>query len=67
MLLRPDSPQINWLGAVSLQKEDSFIRPWRLVYNDLDLFYVPELQNIHLSTASKLWRKISSTKSKNST
>ena len=45
MLVKPDSPQINWLGAVSLQKEDGFVRPWRLVHNDFDLFYAPGLQN----------------------
>jgi len=36
--LRPDTPDIQWAGAVSLERRDGWIRAWRIPHEQFDLF-----------------------------
>lgn len=38
LLLRPDDERLRWQGAVSLQRTDEWIMPWRLPYEERALF-----------------------------
>ena len=43
MQLKPDAPQLTWQGAVSLQKTEDGIMPWR----------TPHLSLIHISEPTR--------------
>ncbi len=43
MLIKASDPRIKWHGAVSLQYMNDSVKPWRIDYNDLDLFYSQKL------------------------
>jgi len=38
MQLRPDAPRLTWQGAISLQRADGWVMPWRIPYEDRALF-----------------------------
>jgi len=38
LTVRPDDERLSWLGAVSLQKENGWVMPWRIPYEQRDLF-----------------------------
>ena len=38
LLLRPDDPRLTWQGAISLQRTDGWVMPWRIPYEDRELF-----------------------------
>jgi len=44
MHLKPDAPHLNWQGAVSLEKRDDSIMPWRTPYEKHVLFPEPLLE-----------------------
>ena len=44
MQLKPDSPQLTWQGAVSLQKTEDGIMPWRTPHSSHVLFPEPLLE-----------------------
>ena len=44
MQLKPDAPQLTWQGAVSLQKTEDWIMPWRTPHSAHVLFPEPLLE-----------------------
>ena len=44
MQLKPDAPQLNWQGAVSLQKTEDWVMPWRTPHPMHVLFPEPLLE-----------------------
>ena len=44
MHLKPDAPQLTWQGAVSLQKTEDWVMPWRTPYPNHILFPDPLLE-----------------------
>ncbi|MYG08993.1 hypothetical protein F4167_20740, partial [Candidatus Poribacteria bacterium] len=44
MQLKPDAPQLTWQGAVSLQKTEDWIMPWRTPHSAHILFPEPLLE-----------------------
>ena len=44
MQLKPDAPQLTWQGAVSLQKTEDWVMPWRTPYPQHILFPDPLLE-----------------------
>ena len=36
--IRPDDPNLTWQGAISLQRADAWVMPWRIPYNNRALF-----------------------------
>ena len=44
MQLKPDAPQLTWQGAVSLQKTEDWVMPWRTPYSAHILFPEPLLE-----------------------
>ena len=44
MQLKPDAPQLTWQGAVSLQKTDDWVMPWRTPHPMQVLFPEPLLE-----------------------
>ena len=43
-LLSPDYPRLTWQGAISLQHIDGWVMPWRIPYEDRNLFPPDALQ-----------------------
>ena len=43
-LLSPDDPRLTWQGAISLQHIDGWVMPWRIPYEDRNLFPPDALQ-----------------------
>ncbi len=46
MLIKAADSRIVWNGAVSLQYNGQSVKPWRLNYQELDLYYAPTLRNM---------------------
>ena len=44
MQLKPDAPQLTWQGAVSLQKTEDWVMPWRTPHSSHVLFPEPLLE-----------------------
>ena len=44
MQLKPDAPQLTWQGAVSLQKNEDWVMPWRTPHSAHVLFPEPLLE-----------------------
>ena len=44
MQLKPDTPQLAWQGAVSLQKTEDWVMPWRTPHPMHVLFPAPLLE-----------------------
>ncbi len=44
MQLKPDAPQLTWQGAVSLQKTEDWVMPWRTPHPEHVLFPEPLLE-----------------------
>ena len=44
MQLKPDAPELTWQGAVSLQKTEGWVMPWRTPYPEHILFPEPLLE-----------------------
>ncbi len=44
MQLKPDAPQLTWQGAVSLQKTENWVMPWRTPHPEHILFPEPLLE-----------------------
>ena len=44
MQLKPDAPELTWQGAVSLQKTEDWVMPWRTPYPEHILFPEPLLE-----------------------
>lgn len=44
MHLKPDAPQLNWQGAISLEKTDDWVMPWRTPHPMHALFPEPLLE-----------------------
>ena len=44
MQLKPDAPELNWQGAVSLQKTEDWVMPWRTPHPHHILFPAPLLE-----------------------
>ena len=44
MQLKPDTPQLNWQGAISLQKTEEWVMPWRTPHPAHVLFPEPLLE-----------------------
>ena len=44
MQLKPDAPQLTWQGAVSLQKTENWVMPWRTPHPSHVLFPEPLLE-----------------------
>ena len=42
--IRPDDPNLTWQGAISLQRADAWVMPWRIPYNNRALFPPDALQ-----------------------
>ena len=42
--LLPGDSRLAWEGAVSLQKTEEWVQPWRLRFDELDLFHPPDFQ-----------------------
>ena len=38
LLLRPDDPRLTWQGAVSLERTDQWVMPWRIPFEDRGLY-----------------------------
>ena len=38
LIVRPDDERLSWQGAVSLQKEDGWVMPWRIPFEQRGLF-----------------------------
>jgi len=38
IILRPDDPRLTWAGAISLQRTDEWVMPWRIPYAERALF-----------------------------
>lgn len=39
MILAHDDPQLSWLGAISLERTESYTRPWRIPFEERRLFH----------------------------
>ena len=44
LLLHPDDPRLTWQGAISLQRADGWVIPWRIAYEERTLFPPDALQ-----------------------
>ncbi|MCD6289925.1 MAG: G-D-S-L family lipolytic protein, partial [Anaerolineae bacterium] len=44
LTLHPDDPRLTWPGATSLQHTDEWTSPWRIPYEDRELFPPQALQ-----------------------
>ena len=42
--IAPDDHRLNWLGAISLHKENGWVQPWRIPYEERALFPPTTLQ-----------------------
>ena len=38
LVLEPDDPRLTWQGAVSLQRSDGWVMPWRIPFEERGLF-----------------------------
>ena len=38
LLLEPYDPRLTWQGAVSLQRTDDWVMPWRIPFDEAGLF-----------------------------
>lgn len=36
--LRPDDPRLTWQGAISLERSEEWVMPWRIPYEEKELF-----------------------------
>ena len=44
LVLQPDDPRLTWQGAISLQRANGWVMPWRIPYEDRTLFPPDALQ-----------------------
>jgi len=44
LMIRPDDDRLSWQGAISLQRSDDWVMPWRIPYPQRDLFPPEALQ-----------------------
>lgn len=43
MIVKANDPRISWQGIISLEVTDSFVKPWRIPFNDRELFPPKEM------------------------
>ena len=51
MQLKPNAPQLTWQGAVSLQKTEDWVMPWRTLHPMHVLFPEPLLERSAMPAA----------------
>ena len=54
LLLEPYDPRLTWQGAVSLQRTDDWVMPWRIPFDEAGLF--PPLALQVLGVLPRLFR-----------
>ena len=45
----PNDPRIKWLGAISLDSNDEYVMPWRIPYEEIDLYNIDPVSYTHLT------------------
>jgi len=54
LVVAPDDPRLTWQGAVSLQRADEWVMPWRIPHRDRVLFPEPLLERAAMPSGARI-------------